>query len=86
MILVVYALCLAMYLAIGGIVQAVVTRDTHDVAPADAPVPASVGPADDAASARQRLSPVAPDQGADQVDISHACGASATLASMNLYD
>jgi hypothetical protein len=86
MIVVLYALCLAMYLAIGGIVQAVVTRGTDGVAPADAPVAASVAPADDAKSARQRLSPAAPDQDSDRVDISHACGASATAASMNLYD
>lgn len=86
-IVILYALCIAMYLAIGGIVQAIATVHANIIAPTDSQVPAPTDPGDDsAASARQRLSAVASDQGSNQVHISHECGQSATVASMNMYD
>ncbi len=87
MIVILCALCIAMYLAIGGIVRAIVTADSNNIAPTDsqASTPAGSG-GDSATSARQRLSSVAPDQGSNRVDISRECRPNATVASMNTYD
>lgn len=87
MIVILYALCIAMYLVIGGIVQAIVTADGNNIVPTDSQVSAPAGSGGDSAtSARQRLSGVAPDQGSNGVDISRECTPNATVASMNTYD
>jgi hypothetical protein len=86
-IVILYALCIATYSAIGGIVQAVVTADGNNIAPTDSQISGSTGPGDDsAAAARQRPSNVASDQGSDRVHVSRECMPSATVASTNTYD
>jgi hypothetical protein len=87
MIVILYALCIAMYLAIGGVVQAIVTTDSNNIAPTDSQVSAPAGSGGDSAmSAHQRPSGVAPDQGSNRVDISRERKPNATVTSMNTYD